>query len=79
MDSAQAIILGLIQGITELSPRSSLSHSVILPALFGWTHNPTPESFFLVFLVGLTSKRPGSHFAAIVRLEMPFDTLRSRS
>jgi undecaprenyl pyrophosphate phosphatase UppP len=73
VDSAQAIILGLIEGITELSPRSSLSHSVILPAMFGWTHNPTPESFFLVFLVGLTSKRPGSHFSANVPTAMLFE------
>ena len=37
MDYAQAIILGLIQGVTELFPVSSLGHSVILPQLFGWT------------------------------------------
>ena len=57
MDYAQAIILGFIQGVTELFPVSSLGHSVILPALFGWTNVVTaqsaPESFFLAFLVGL--------------------------
>ena len=57
MDYAQAIILGLIQGVTELFPVSSLGHSVILPQLFGWTSvvaaQSASESFFLAFLVGL--------------------------
>jgi len=57
VDYAQAIILGLIQGITELFPVSSLGHTVILPALLGWTNvvsaQSAPESFFLAFLVGL--------------------------
>ena len=57
MDYSQAIILGLIQGVTELFPVSSLGHSVILPALFGWTNvvqaQSANESFFLAFLVGL--------------------------
>ncbi len=57
MDYAQAIILGLIQGVTELFPVSSLGHSVILPALLGWNNvvaaQSAPESFFLAFLVGL--------------------------
>jgi undecaprenyl-diphosphatase len=54
---AQAIILGVLQGVTELFPISSLGHSVILPALLGWTNvvdaQAAAESFFLAFLVGL--------------------------
>ncbi len=51
----QAIIIGLIQGITELFPISSLGHSVLLSDLFGW-HNllnqqQSNESLFLSFLV----------------------------
>ena len=57
MDYWQAIILGLIQGVTELFPVSSLGHSVILPQLFGWSNvvaaQSASESFFLAFLVGL--------------------------
>ncbi len=34
----QAIILGIVQGITELFPVSSLGHSVLIANLFGW-HN----------------------------------------
>ena len=53
----QAIILGLLQGVTELFPISSLGHGVLLPALLGW-HNLVSsqaqrQSFFLTFLVGL--------------------------
>jgi len=46
----QAIILGLLQGVTELFPISSLGHSVILPQLLGWDiHQNDP--YFLTFLV----------------------------
>lgn len=57
MDYAQAIILGILQGTTELFPVSSLGHSVILPKLLGWDNivasQSASESFFLAFLVGL--------------------------
>jgi undecaprenyl-diphosphatase len=46
----QAIILGLLQGISELFPVSSLGHSVILPRLLGW-HIQQNDSFFITFLV----------------------------
>jgi len=53
----QAIVIGLLQGVSELFPISSLGHSVLVPALFGW-HNlvgaqSADESFYLAFLVGL--------------------------
>jgi undecaprenyl-diphosphatase len=53
----QAIVIGLLQGVSELFPVSSLGHSVLVPALFGW-HNlvgaeSANESFYLAFLVGL--------------------------
>jgi undecaprenyl-diphosphatase len=48
----QAAILGLVQGVSELFPISSLGHSVILPSLFGWNiHQDAP--YFLTFLVAL--------------------------
>ena len=46
----QAIVLGILQGITELFPVSSLGHSVILPSIFGWNIHQNDE-FFLTFLV----------------------------
>jgi len=53
----QAIILGILQGVTELFPVSSLGHTVVFPALFNW-HNlvaseSKPESFWLAFVVAL--------------------------
>jgi undecaprenyl-diphosphatase len=46
----QAIVLGLLQGVTELFPISSLGHSVILPRLLGWDiHQNDP--YFITFLV----------------------------
>lgn len=46
----QAIILGLLQGVTELFPVSSLGHSVILPQLFGWNIHQN-DQYFITFLV----------------------------
>src|SRR4051812_39390489 len=46
----QAIILGLLQGASELFPISSLGHSVILPGLLGWKIHQN-DGFFLTFLV----------------------------
>jgi undecaprenyl-diphosphatase len=48
----QAAILGLLQGVSELFPVSSLGHAVILPNLLGWDiHQNAP--YFLTFLVAL--------------------------
>jgi undecaprenyl-diphosphatase len=53
----QAILIGLLQGVTELFPVSSLGHSVLVPALLGWDNvvagQSADESFYLAFLVGL--------------------------
>jgi undecaprenyl-diphosphatase len=46
----QAIIFGIVQGVTELFPISSLGHSVVLPRLLGWHLNQNAP-FFLTFLV----------------------------
>ena len=57
MSYFQAIVIGLLQGVTELFPVSSLGHSVIVPALLGWhgivNAQSKSESFYLAFLVGL--------------------------
>jgi undecaprenyl-diphosphatase len=46
----QAIVLGLLQGVSELFPISSLGHSVILPKLLGWDIHQN-DDYFLSFLV----------------------------
>src|SRR6202162_3706474 len=46
----QAIVLGLLQGFSELFPVSSLGHSVILPRLLGWNIHQN-DAYFITFLV----------------------------
>ena len=36
MDALQAIVLGIVQGLTEFLPISSTAHLRIVPAFFGW-------------------------------------------
>ncbi len=55
---AEAMVVGLIQGVTELFPVSSLGHNVLIPALIGgsWAQDlnvSKPESPYLAFIVGL--------------------------
>jgi undecaprenyl-diphosphatase len=54
----EAAVVGLVQGVTELFPISSLGHNVLLPALVGgsWEAHldvADPESPYLAFIVGL--------------------------
>jgi undecaprenyl-diphosphatase len=54
----EAIVVGALQGVSELFPISSLGHSVLLPALIGgsWARDlnvSAPESPYLAFIVGL--------------------------
>jgi len=53
----QAVVLGLLQGVTELFPISSLGHTVLFPTLFGWNAlvkaQSQSESFWLAFVVTL--------------------------
>jgi undecaprenyl-diphosphatase len=60
----QAIVLGAVQGVSELFPVSSLGHSVILPAIFGWNIDQGAD-FFLTFLVA-------THFATALVLFVYF-------
>jgi undecaprenyl-diphosphatase len=54
----EAAVVGLVQGVTELFPVSSLGHNVLIPALVGgnWASDlnvAKPESPYLAFIVGL--------------------------
>ncbi|HEX3330208.1 MAG TPA: undecaprenyl-diphosphate phosphatase [Gaiellales bacterium] len=46
----QAIILGLLQGVAELFPISSLGQSVVAPRVFGWDIHQN-DNYFIAFLV----------------------------
>jgi len=58
----QAVVIGILQGVTELFPVSSLGHSVLVPALIGgsWHHlvtqtttSSSENSPYLTFIVAL--------------------------
>ena len=53
----QAIVLGILQGATELFPISSLGHTVLFPTLFGWNGlvdvQSQSESYWLALVVML--------------------------
>lgn len=59
MNFFQAIIIGLIQGVSELFPVSSLGHTVLIPSWIGGTwaelvsQESRSESPYLAFIVGL--------------------------
>jgi undecaprenyl-diphosphatase len=56
-DAFRAIVLGALQGVSELFPISSLGHTVLFPKLFGWNDlvrfQSQPESAWLAFIVML--------------------------
>lgn len=59
MTLLQAIVLGIVQGLTEFLPISSTAHLRIVPALFGWHfYAGTPNA----------GNDPGAAFTAIVQL-----------
>jgi undecaprenyl pyrophosphate phosphatase UppP len=59
MSFFQAIVIGLVQGLTELFPISSLGHTVLVPSWFGGTwatlvrQESSAESPYLAFILGL--------------------------
>lgn len=50
MSIIQALILGIVQGVTEFLPISSSGHLVIVPWLFGWALEPQSAFVFNVLV-----------------------------
>ena len=56
MTFLQAVILGIVQGLTEFLPISSTAHLRIVPVLFGW------------HFYGGSTNDPGAAFTAVIQL-----------
>lgn len=65
MEIYQAVILGIIQGITELLPISSSAHLNIIPWMFGWMAQPGFKEAFEGFDVAL-------HFGTLLAIVIVF-------
>ena len=52
MSYLEAIVLGIVQGLTEFLPISSSGHLRIVPALFGW--DDPGSAFTAVIQIGTT-------------------------
>ncbi|HLB49173.1 MAG TPA: undecaprenyl-diphosphatase UppP [Anaerolineales bacterium] len=50
MSFIQAIILGIVQGLTEFLPISSTAHLILIPWLFGWSFDPQAAFVFDVLV-----------------------------
>src|ERR1700749_507226 len=81
----EAIVTGLVQGVTELFPVSSLGHNVLLPALIGgsWAkalNVSAKDSPYLAFVVGLHGATAVAMIAYFWRGIVPgfFSSLRTR-
>jgi len=61
----QSIILGIVQGLTELLPVSSSAHLNILPWVLGWTKSPEFVAAFEGFDVAL-------HFGTLLAIALFF-------
>lgn len=53
MTDFQAIVLALLQGVSELFPISSLGHTILLPAVLHWNNVKRDDPTFLAFVVVL--------------------------
>jgi undecaprenyl-diphosphatase len=77
----QALIMGIVQGLTEFLPISSSGHLLIVPWLFGWTDSFLESLAFSVVLHGGTLAALLVYFRDDWRRLIPagFATLRDRS
>ncbi|MCA1840797.1 MAG: undecaprenyl-diphosphate phosphatase [Actinomycetota bacterium] len=66
MNVVEAMILGLVQGLTEFIPISSKTHLIMIPALLGWKGSCTGHSYCHPPLPFLTLLHAGTLVAALI-------------
>jgi undecaprenyl-diphosphatase len=79
----QALILGVVQGATELLPISSSGHLILVPWLFGWDyleqHDEFNQTFDVALHLGTLVAVGGFFFHEVMRLLRAWiETLRRR-
>ena len=68
LDFLKAVVLGLIQGLTEFLPISSSGHLRIVPALLGWRFGPEDAARIAQSVLYVGGDESGPWFAEVREL-----------